>query len=109
MVQVGLHSMMRTPILISLWRNQVAWCVWGAAVQVQILVGRPILSEKMGRRTNHFDHEAYYASKSMKELQEYLKTAEEFSEKYPQFKVGWHNEYIHMLKLRIAERIGKKG
>jgi hypothetical protein len=45
----------------------------------------------------------------MKELQEYLKTAEEFSEKYPQFKVGWHNEYIHMLKLRIAERIGKKG
>jgi hypothetical protein len=63
----------------------------------------------MGRRTNHFDHEAYYASKSMKELQEYLKTAEEFSEKYPQFKVGWHNEYIHMLKLRIAERIGKKG
>lgn len=78
-------------------------------VGVRFPVGPPILSEKMGRRTNHFDHEAYYASKSMKELQEYLKTAEEFSEKYPQFKVGWYNEYIHMLKLRIAERIGKKG
>ena len=27
----------------SLWRNPVAWCVWDAAVQVQILVGRPLL------------------------------------------------------------------
>lgn len=63
----------------------------------------------MGYNTKYFDHEVHYASKSMKELQEYLKNAEEFCGKYPQFKVGWHNEYIHMLKLRIAERIGKKG
>ena len=63
----------------------------------------------MGYNTKHFDHEAHYASKSIKELQEYLKKAEEFSKKHPQFKDGWHNEYIHMLKLRIAERIGKKG
>lgn len=63
----------------------------------------------MGYNTKHFDHEAHYASKSIKELQQYLKKAEEFSEKHPQFKYGRHNEYIHMLKLRIAERIGKKG
>lgn len=34
----------------------------------------------MGYNTKYFDHEAHYASKSIKELQEYLKTAEEFSE-----------------------------
>ena len=63
----------------------------------------------MGYNTKCFGREAHYASKSMKELQEYLKKAEEFVEKCPQFKDGRNNEYIHTLKLRIAERIGKKG
>jgi hypothetical protein len=63
----------------------------------------------MGYNTRHFDREAHYASKSIKELQQYLKKAEQFSQKYPQFKDGWHNEYIHDLRRRIAERIGKKG
>ena len=62
----------------------------------------------MGYNTKHFDHEAYYASKSTKELEALLKKSQEFVEKYPQFEHSWHNEYIHMLKLRIAERIGKK-
>lgn len=62
----------------------------------------------MGYNTKHFDHEAHYASKSTKELEALLKKSQEFVEKYPQFEHSWHNEYIHMLKLRIAERIGKK-
>jgi hypothetical protein len=62
----------------------------------------------MGYNTKHFDHEAHYASKSTKELEALLKKAQEFVEKYPQFEYSWHNDYIHQLKLRIAERIGKK-
>lgn len=62
----------------------------------------------MGYNTKHFDHEAHYASKSTKELEALLKKAQEFVKQYPQFEHSWHNEYIHSLKLRIAERIGKK-
>lgn len=62
----------------------------------------------MGYNTGHFDHKAHYASKSTRELKALLKKAKEFVVKYPQFEKGWHNEYIHMLKLRIAERIGRK-
>ena len=62
----------------------------------------------MGYNTKHFDHEAHYASKSTKELEALLKKATEFVEKHPQFKFSWHNEYRQMLKLRIAERIGRK-
>ncbi len=62
----------------------------------------------MGYNTKHFDHEAHYASKSLKELEEYLRVAEEFAKKHSQFGIGWHNEYMHNLKLKIAERIGKK-
>lgn len=62
----------------------------------------------MGYNTKHFDHEAHYASKSIKELEALLKQAQDHVNKYPEFEHSWHNEYIHMLKLRIAERIGKK-
>jgi hypothetical protein len=62
----------------------------------------------MGYNTKHFDHEAHYASKSTKELEAQLKKSQEFVKKYPQFEYSWHNEYIHSLKLRIAERIGRK-
>lgn len=62
----------------------------------------------MGYNTNHFDHEAYYASKSTKQLEALLKKATEFVEKYPQFEFSWHNEYRQKLKLLIAERIGRK-
>jgi hypothetical protein len=62
----------------------------------------------MGYNTKHFDHEAHYASKSTKELQAILKKSQEFVKQHPQFEHSWHNEYIHSLKLRIAERIGKR-
>ena len=62
----------------------------------------------MGYNTKHFDHEAHYASKSTKELEALLKKAQEFVKEHPQFEYSWHNDYIHRLKLRIAERIGKK-
>jgi hypothetical protein len=62
----------------------------------------------MGYNTKYFDHEAHYASKSTKELEALLKKATEFVGKYPQFEFSWHNEYRQMLKLRIAERIGRK-
>ena len=62
----------------------------------------------MGHNTKHFDHEAYYASKSTKELEALLKQAEEFVKKHPQFEHGWHNDYRQTLKLKIAERIGRK-
>ena len=32
----------------------------------------------MGYNTKHFDHEAHYASKSIKELQQYLKKLKSF-------------------------------
>ena len=62
----------------------------------------------MGYNTKHFDHEAHYASKSTKQLEADLKKALEFVKEYPQFEHSWHNEYIHTLRLKIAERIGKK-
>ena len=62
----------------------------------------------MGYNTKHFDYEAYYASKSTKELESLLKKATEFVEKHPQFEFSWHNEYRQKLKLLIAERIGRK-
>jgi len=62
----------------------------------------------MGYNTKQFDQEAHYAKKSTKELQNLLKDSIAFAERYPQFKNGWHNEYIHSLKQKIAERIGKK-
>lgn len=62
----------------------------------------------MGYNTKEFDHEAHYASMSIHELQFLLRKSQEFVAKYPQLENGWHNEYMNMLKLRIAERIGKK-
>jgi hypothetical protein len=62
----------------------------------------------MGYNTKHFDHEAHYASKSTKELEALLKQAEQFVKEHPKFEFSWHNEYRQMLKLKIAERIGRK-
>ena len=62
----------------------------------------------MGYNTKHFDHEAHYASKSTKELAVLLKQAEKFVQDHPQFEFSWHNEYRQKLKLKIAERIGKR-
>jgi hypothetical protein len=62
----------------------------------------------MGYNTKHFDHEAHYASKSTKELEALLKQAEKFVKEHPKFEHGWHNDYRQMLKLKIAERIGRK-
>lgn len=49
----------------------------------------------------HFD------GKSLRELEEMLKQAERFVDKYPQFQYGWHNEYRQRLRQLIAEQIGK--
>jgi hypothetical protein len=49
----------------------------------------------------------HFEGKSTSELQKRLKDANEFTRKHPQFAYGWHNEYCHELKRRIAERIGK--
>jgi hypothetical protein len=62
----------------------------------------------MGYNTKKFDQEAHLASKSTKELQDMLKKSQEFVTNHPQFEYGWHNDYIQKLKLKIAERIGKK-
>lgn len=50
----------------------------------------------------HFD------GKPLSELQRELKRANGFSERYPAFQFGWHNEYAQELKRRIAEKIGRK-
>ena len=60
----------------------------------------------MGNNSKTFDHDAYYASKTLSELQGFLKSTEEFIEKYPKHQVGWHNERAQKLRLVIAERIG---
>lgn len=62
----------------------------------------------MTHNTKTFNIEEHYGKKSTKELQQILKESEEFVDKYPQFKFGWHNEYRQKIKLLIAERIGKK-
>jgi hypothetical protein len=49
----------------------------------------------------------HFEGKTQRELQDRLKEAEEFVKKHPRFEFGWHNEYRHELKRRIAERIGK--
>lgn len=64
--------------------------------------------QSMGYNTKHFDSEAYYSSMTTKELESLLTYAQDFVKKYPEFEYGWHNVYIHQLKLKIAERIGKK-
>ena len=41
------------------------------------------------------------------QLQNRLKSAEEFTEKHSGFTVGHYNEYLQYLKMLIASRIGK--
>lgn len=55
-----------------------------------------------------FDVDTHYATKSIKELETLLCQALDFVNKHPQFEHTHHNEYIHLLKLKIAERIGRK-
>jgi hypothetical protein len=50
----------------------------------------------------------HFEGKTLKELQEFLVNANEFSAKYPKIQYGWYNEYVQELKRRIAEKIGKK-
>jgi len=50
----------------------------------------------------------HYEGKTLKELQDSLVNANEFTEKHPKFEYGWHNEYVQELKRRIAEKIGKR-
>ena len=49
----------------------------------------------------------HFEGKSLSDLQKSLVQAKQFSEKYPQFQHGWHNEYTNELRRRIAESIGK--
>ena len=49
----------------------------------------------------------HYEGKTLKELQDSLVKANQFTEKHPQFQFGWHNEYVQELRRRIAEKIGK--
>jgi hypothetical protein len=62
----------------------------------------------MGYNTHKFDNEAHYASKSTKQLQEMLKEAQGFIQRHPKLEQGMPNEYVHDLKRRIAERVGRK-
>lgn len=50
----------------------------------------------------------HFEGKTLRELQDRLKDAEEFVKEYPEFTYGWHNEYRQELKKRIAEMIGTK-
>ena len=50
----------------------------------------------------------HFANKTLAELYQALRAAEEFAQKYPQFEFGWHNEYRQELRRRIAEMIGRK-
>ena len=49
----------------------------------------------------------HFEGKSLSELQKCLVQAKEFCQQYPEFRFGWHNEYVEELRRRIAERIGK--
>ncbi len=49
----------------------------------------------------------WFEGKTMRELQDRLKEAEEFVKKHPQFEYGWHNEYRQELRKYIAEKIGR--
>lgn len=64
--------------------------------------------EVMGYNTKHFDHESYYNSKTTNELEAKLKSTTEFIDKHPQFEDSWLSAYQQRLKVKIAERIGKK-
>jgi hypothetical protein len=50
---------------------------------------------------------ARWKSKTTRQLEQDLKKAMEFVQEYPQFEHSLHNEYIHLLKREIAERIGR--
>tara|TARA_R110000868_G_scaffold67757_1_gene200816 strand:+ start:352 stop:537 length:186 start_codon:yes stop_codon:yes gene_type:complete len=50
---------------------------------------------------------AHFLGLTIRQLEARLLEAEKFVEKYPQFQLGWHNEYRHELKRQIAEKIGK--
>ena len=50
----------------------------------------------------------HYEGKSLTALQKELVKAQEFAKNHPQFEHGWHNEYVHELRRRIAEMIGVK-
>lgn len=62
----------------------------------------------MGYNSKFFDQEKYHSEKSFAELMQLREKTEKFIEKYPQFAHGSMNEYLHYLKLKIAERIGNK-
>ena len=66
----------------------------------------------MGNNSSKFEMEAYYASKSLKQLSEELKTFETAVSKWDTrgFKSNPSTfiEHIGYLKMKIAERIGKK-
>ena len=49
----------------------------------------------------------HFAGMSTPDLRRELERSVAFSKKYPQFQIGWHNEYIQELKRRIAESIGR--
>lgn len=61
----------------------------------------------MSNKNSHLNPKQF-EGKSLKELQIMLKSSLEFADKFPQFQTGWHNEYIHELRKKIAEKIGKK-
>lgn len=50
---------------------------------------------------------ARWKAKTTRELEADLKKGQEFVKEYPQFEHSWHNEYLHLLKREIAERIGR--
>ena len=55
---------------------------------------------------SHLDPQ-WFEGKTMRELQDRLKEAEEFVKKHPQFEYGWINEYRQELRKYIAEKIGR--
>lgn len=50
----------------------------------------------------------HFEGKTLPELQRELARAEKFTANHPNFEFGWHNEYVHELKRRIAQKIGRK-
>lgn len=49
----------------------------------------------------------HFEGKSLPDLQRELARAQEFTRNHPAFEQGWHNEYVHELKRRIANQIGR--
>jgi uncharacterized protein YgbK (DUF1537 family) len=63
----------------------------------------------MGYNTKQSDWDARYSAMTTKQIEALLKKAQEFVKKFPEHEFNsFHSEYIHSLKLKIAERIGKK-